>query len=66
MTERIYEKDGALLKPKEEIIRCKDCKYWKGVLFGNKCTMLSGLDYMIGTKENAYCSFAERKESEEQ
>ena len=28
MTERIYEKDGTLLKPKEVIIRCKDCKYY--------------------------------------
>ena len=49
----------------EEIIRCKDCKHWKGGLFGNKCTMLSCLDYVISTKENAYCSFANRKESEE-
>lgn len=28
MNERIYEKQGdTLLKPKEEIIRCKDCKH---------------------------------------
>lgn len=28
MIERIYEKsDSVLLKPKEEIVRCKDCKY---------------------------------------
>ena len=28
MTERIYERaSDTLLKPKEEIIRCKDCKY---------------------------------------
>lgn len=27
-TERIYEKDGTLLKPKEVIIRCKDCKHY--------------------------------------
>lgn len=50
----------------EEIIRCKDCKHWKGALFGHKCTMLSGLDYMIATKENAYCSFAERKEDDDE
>ena len=50
---------------REPIIRCKDCKHWGGVVFGNKCTMLSGLDYVIGTKENDFCSFGERKESEE-
>lgn len=28
MTERIYERsDSILLKPKEQITRCKDCKY---------------------------------------
>lgn len=28
MNERIYEKQGdTLLKPKEEIIRCKDCRH---------------------------------------
>ena len=29
MIERIYEKDGELLKPKEELVRCKDCKHWR-------------------------------------
>jgi len=31
MSERIYEKDGdTLLKPKEDIVRCKDCKQRRG------------------------------------
>lgn len=27
MKERIYERADTLLKPKEEVIRCKDCKH---------------------------------------
>lgn len=52
--------------PTIEIVRCKNCKHWGGVVFGNKCTMLSGLDYVLATKENDFCSYGERMESDEE
>jgi len=54
MSERIYERESdTLLKPKEEIVRCKDCKYFND----GDCTELPKI-----VSETDYCSFAERKE----
>lgn len=60
MSERIYEKDGdTLLKPKEEIVRCKDCKNWHERENGTgDCQRCNSYH----TNMNDYCSFAERKE----
>lgn len=56
MSERIYEKDGdTLLKPKEEIIRCRECKYCE-LNFIWSCKYHNG-----AIKLDDFCSFAERK-----
>lgn len=57
MTERIYEKEGTLLKPKEEIIRCKDCKFNKGK---HKCFNPNSV--AIFPSENDFCSYGKPKE----
>lgn len=65
MTERIYEKDGALLKPKEKIVRCKDCRYQgKSILrqASRPCKHEKGL--MLAKDEN-FCPYGKRRESEE-
>lgn len=58
MTERIYERENdTLLKPKEEIIRCRDCKYreLKDFVYGT-------CKYRIGTvKPDGFCERGERK-----
>ena len=58
MTERIYERENdTLLKPKEKIIRCKECKYreLKDFVYGT-------CKYRIGTvKPDGFCERGERK-----
>lgn len=44
-----------------EVVRCKDCKYWGGVIFGYICRRFSGTTIRNETRENDYCSFGERK-----
>ena len=52
---------GVSFKPKEEIIRCKDCKFYvpqydkKGFYCGN-------CQYMQTAEINGYCHMAKRKE----
>lgn len=66
MSERIYEKDGdTLLKPKEEIIRCKECKHWHEWENGTgSCQRSENGCFWFGTNMNDYCSFAERRAEE--
>lgn len=45
-----------------EVVRCKDCKHWGGVVFGYRCRKFSGMNTQIQTSENDFCSFGERKE----
>lgn len=56
MTERIYERaSDTLLKPKEEIIRCKNCKHMelKDFVYGT-------CKYRIGTvKPDGFCERGE-------
>lgn len=47
-----------------EVVRCKDCKYWRGVTFGYACRKLSGLNTKYNTKPTDFCSLGERKEQE--
>lgn len=47
-----------------EVVRCKDCKYWGGVVFGYVCRRFSGTYIRNETKENDYCSYGERKGKE--
>ena len=44
-----------------EVVRCKDCEYWGGVIFGYICRRFSGTTIRNETRENDYCSFGERK-----
>lgn len=50
--------DGIL--PIQELIRCKDCKYWSANT--QFCAMFSGLCTAHRMPPNGYCSEAERKE----
>ena len=47
-----------------EVVRCKDCKHWGGVIFGYICRRFSGTYIRNETKENDYCSYGELKERE--
>ena len=49
---------GVSFKPKEEIIRCKDCKHWQCDDDESYCDELGIFD----TDMNSYCSYAKRKE----
>lgn len=46
-----------------EVIKCKDCKNWGGVTFGNVCSRwsapLAGMKNC--TKPDDFCSYGERK-----
>lgn len=48
-------KDGEII---ENLIRCKDCKYYTGY----ECIRNKIPNIRVITKENDYCSSAERKE----
>ena len=49
---------GQSVMPKQELIRCKDCKYWDGDDDDTFCSELG----IFGTDPNSYCSYAKRKE----
>lgn len=66
------EEDGCyrLTKPAEEIVRCRDCKYYHdGTSNGRRyaephCLAIGELAYgaLFEVGENDFCSWAERKE----
>lgn len=64
MTERIYEKDGALLKPKEEIIRCKDCRYQAKPMTDGRIPCIHDNGLML-VKDEDFCPYGKRRESGE-
>lgn len=43
-----------------EVVRCKDCKCWGGVVFGYRCRKRSCMNTQIQTSENDFCSYGER------
>lgn len=45
-----------------EVGRCKDCKHWGGVTFGDVCRKYSGCDTKVCTEKDHYCSYGERRE----
>ena len=45
-----------------DVVRCKECRYWGCVTFGDTCRKLSGIQTRICTQPNDFCSFGERKE----
>lgn len=50
-----------------EVVRCKECVYWGGVIHNNVCrrwsSPLEGLKNM--TSPDDFCSYGEKKEGEE-
>lgn len=63
-----YEFSGDLINEPTadvvEVVRCKDCKYWGGITFGNICRRWTGLNVKNCTKPNDFCSYGERRETE--
>ena len=51
--------------PTIEVVRCKECKSWGGVTFGNICRRwsapLAGMKNCTGPDD--FCSYGERKET---
>lgn len=68
------DKQGAMIRimalppAQSEIIRCKDCKYWKQQTNYQHVPLLFGFcenDYMyIDTNDDFYCGYAERKNND--
>lgn len=48
------------------VVRCKDCKYWGGVVFGNVCRRWSAplAGMRNDTKPDDFCSYGERKDGD--
>ena len=48
-----------------EVVRCKDCKNWGGVIYGGRCkywsSPLSGITHF--TSLDDFCSYGERKDN---
>jgi hypothetical protein len=44
-----------------EVVRCKDCKHWGGVTYGQMCRKYSGADTKVCTEKEHYCSYGERR-----
>ena len=49
-----------------EVVRCKDCKHWGGVIYGGRCKQwsapLAGVTHF--TSADDFCSYGERKDNE--
>jgi hypothetical protein len=60
----LAEIDRKIKEADEDVVRCKECKYWeKAPLFyeGAMICMRSS-DYVTATNEMDFCSYGERKE----
>jgi hypothetical protein len=44
------------------VVRCKDCKHWGGVTYGQMCRKYSGSETKVCTEKDHYCSYGERRE----
>ena len=62
-TEQAYKNgyDKGYADAKEELVRCKDCKYWDT---GYRFCKFHGLDCFGSSRfgENGFCSYGERKD----
>ena len=47
-----------------EVVRCKDCKHFGGVVFAYTCRLHSMSNTRIQMNENDFCSYGERKDNE--
>lgn len=56
-TDTAYEFEMRRFEELQELIRCKDCKYWGADGYRNGCKYATCI-----MMENDYCSMAERKE----
>lgn len=45
-----------------KVVRCKECKHWGGITFGQTCRRWSGIELKHFTRPNDYCSYGERKD----
>jgi hypothetical protein len=45
-----------------EVVRCKDCEHWGGVIYGFVCRKFSGIETKICMHADDFCSHGERKE----
>ena len=61
-TQRIYEAIKGLPSAQQEIIHCKDCKFWTHIKRTNRywCKTDDGL-YDLNPSPNDFCSRAERR-----
>lgn len=44
-----------------EVVRCKDCEYWGGVIYGFVCRKFSGIETKICMHADEFCSYGKRK-----
>ena len=44
-----------------EVVRCRECRHYGGVVFGRTCRMFSGSHTRIEMPEDGYCSYGERR-----
>ena len=47
-----------------EVVRCKDCKHWGGITYGQMCRKYSGAETKVCTEIDHYCSYGERRETD--
>ena len=43
-----------------EVVRCKDCEHWGGVIYGFVCRKFSGIETKICMHADDFCSCGER------
>ena len=52
------KRHGQSVMPQQELIRCKDCRYWECADEESYCEELG----IFNTDMNSYCSYAKREE----
>ena len=48
-----------------EVVRCKDCQYWRGVALGNVCSRCSGIEVKNCTSGDSFCSYGKKRSEED-
>jgi hypothetical protein len=48
-----------------EVVRCKDCEHWGGVIYGFVCRKFSGIETKICMHADDFCSYGERRSENE-
>lgn len=47
------------------VVRCKECKWWRGPIYGNRCSYHSGPNHTEFYDADEFCSRGERKGGDE-